>query len=184
MSKNQPAKVTKLQHREKAPTKSIGDILLADPHVVRIHYSSYSESMLPQIDYSLWRAKKRAEKEIKALQDYLCMPYIEDDFGADHSARRRWESTQEKRVWGYLDKNPIGANNYAMVILTVNGLNYGYKGTNPEEFERLRNALFADYPSNYNEKSITVKIEFAEKIKKRVYELLQFLSEQKPVVSR
>ncbi|MBI4453258.1 hypothetical protein HY636_01310 [Candidatus Woesearchaeota archaeon] len=189
MDENLPVNENVSQHGKKAPAKStedrsIEEILLADPHVVRIHHSSYSQSMFPQIDYSLWRAKKRAEREIKYLQEDLCRTYVEDDFGADHHARRMWEATKERRVRRYLDNNPLGVNAFTGMLLSVDALNEGYKGTNPNEFEVLVDLVDANDYENYNKESTQEKIEFVDRIKKRVYGLLQFLSKQELVLSR
>lgn len=194
MSENQPAKVTKFQHREKAPTKKVVDrsiedktieeILLTDTHVIRIHHSSYSQSMFPQIDYSLWRAKKRAEKEIKYIQEDLCYPYVEDDFGADHQARRIWEATKERKVKRYLGNNQLSVNAFSGMLLSVDTLSEGYKGTNKQKFEVLVDIVNANDYDSYNKKSTQEKIEFVEGIRKHVYKLLQFLSKQTPALSK
>jgi hypothetical protein len=161
--------------------KDISDIeqlLLADPHVMRISRPAYAADV-PAIDYSLWQDKKQAEEAVFSIVDYLQRPCVVDIFGVDHSARKRWEATLPKKAQELLDRNPVGANALSVVGMGVYQLGQGYRGTNHEEFARLRDGVFGDFPScPYYSVPADEKFMIVKRTKTRLYAMLQFLSKQ------
>lgn len=152
--------------------------LLEDHHVTTIHRSDYSE--FPKIDYTLWRAKKYAERTVGELQEYLARNYVEDDFGEDHDGRNEWIAGKDKETYKFLCKSPLRPIAYSNVYLSVSSLRRRYKGTNHDELERLTENILENYPDDYDVYPIADKVKLVEETKRKVYEILRFLSLQKP----
>jgi len=154
----------------------IEKLLLADPHVRRIVRPAYAADV-PASDYSLWQDKKHAEEAVLSIVDYLQRPCVVDIFGVDHSARRRWEAKLPKQAQELLDRNPVGANALSVVGMGVYQLGQGYRGTSHEEFARLRDGVFGDFPScPYYSVPADEKLMIVKRTKTRLYAMLQFLS--------
>ena len=163
--------------------EGIEALLREDKHIIGIH--KYKHDGFPDIDTSLQRSEQKAQRVIRNLQDYIDALCIEDDFGTDHAARRRWrdEIGENKMVRSTLKNDPLRVNNFQSIYYYVEELLRGYKGPNKGRFQHLSQYMGEDFPDNYGELPFQEKIKVVNRTKKRVYEILRFLSAQSPVSS-
>lgn len=164
---------------------NIEEILKNDLHVIVIHPAEKWD--LPNIDYSLWSKKRREHKKrnIRQLEDFLQQPYIVDDFGNNHIARRTWRKLLElKYSWfsDYYEKNALKWGSTQLVFLVMETLPSSYLGQDLEQLKSLTEnvmGMVENKEKEYSLKSNQEKMDYMKQIKKEAYGILKFLSQEK-----
>ena len=163
-------------------SEGIEKTLTKDEHVKAIHY--FDHEVFPEINYSLWKYERRAQDSVTALQDYIDAPCIEDTFGNDHVARRKWRddvTARDQIIQQVLDDDVMGAGKYLNVYNHLEKLGIGYIGTNGEELAGLVSSIKGAITEEYHNLLFEQKLEMVYGIKRRAYDILQSLSAQNPV---
>jgi hypothetical protein len=162
-------------------------ILLADPHIVAIHYDEPWN--VPDVDPCLWEKDetKRGQDQAQYLEKFLNMPYIEDIFGTDDRERRKWQASVARAnkadiYWAYANcaLRYVILSVVNMSLLIMNKI---YEGTNSDnlqelggEVDRLIGGLsYEDAKMPFQE-----RVEYVRNIKNKAFATLKFLSEQNP----
>ena len=163
----------------------IEELLLKDSHIVAIHHADDYD--IPEINIALWSSEDRESCKIflNGCIEYLNSPCIEDDFGSNHDARRAWktDSSRPKKVKEYYSKNALKYNKFVNISDALYELLRRYDGTNKRKFERLDSAVRKEIPASKDEYDMLAtqqKIGVVKNVKDRLYDVLQFLSEQSP----
>lgn len=166
---------------EETSVSEMERILLEDPHVKAIHHD---EEWAPlEIDYNFWteewgEVQKGGIENLKRQLDY---PYIEDDFGSSHNARRLWAKELEgKYQWfrQYHKTNALRINFIFAILGTLGNLTIGYAGPNKDELANLIQETKNKHTKGYNLLPTTEKIKHVKQLKQATYDILKFLSEQ------
>ena len=69
-------------------SRNIEKMLMEDEHIKAIH--CFDHKTFPEINYSLWKYEGKARDNITGLRGYVDASCVEDIFGSDHMARRKW----------------------------------------------------------------------------------------------
>ena len=164
------------------PDSEIERILQNDQHIVAIHPAE--EWKIPTISYSRFKQEKKAsvEDKVKQIVDFLNCPYIEDDFGSDHPARRKWECELEAKYdWfkAYMARNALSNTKLATLRNCFTLLELDYIAPDINEFKAIMgksDVLCMDYRATCESKPTKEKIDYVKNVKQAVYQVLLFLS--------
>ena len=170
--------------RESLPVSEIERILLADPHVVAIHPAE--EWKIPEIDASLWNTgAEKGSDVVQGIVQYLNEKYIEDDFGNNHTARRKWRMQLWKHpgLNEYYQSQALKYGRLQAVELQLFMIEEVYSGGKREELaqkiKEVRGLLFKG-KGTYNSLTSSGKIDYIKSIKAKLYDVLICLSQQTP----
>lgn len=159
------------------------EILLADPHIVRIEPGEDME--LPEIDYSIFHEGDRlkAEARLKTIMWALSCPYIIDNF-EDHYDRTIWKtnlSIISRELDEYLNANSLRRNSLGSgIIASMSKLAELYKAKNPDDAA----AIFGDFfairdkikAADYDHLSTDKKLPLVKELKQVVFATLKLLA--------
>lgn len=163
------------------------DILLKEPSSKEISLVVHlaRELQIPNVPLNLWTPEHRetANHDLGYAEKYLKMPCFEDNIGAEHGKRRIWVcSMAQKYPWAgkFLDYNALRWNCVGfMGILWELGRNY--IGTRSRKVEEDAPRVMEIGQEDYHLLTTPEKLEFVEGVKDRTYDLMVFLSKQRPL---
>lgn len=165
-------------------------ILKRDPEIVAVHWPR--EWQFGKVNLALWsQDEEERERHIHLLEEeYLRRPCIEDTFGGDYLARKKWKGKYREGEWGiwwlYLrDQDALRYGTMRTIPHFCGGLLDNYVGSDAEliqpEVAKLKlivPKIFQEYDAN----STTRKIELVGELKDTLYGLLQYFYESVPQV--
>jgi len=156
-------------------------IVLSDPHIKRIVPAE--EWDIPKIDLALWSesCRRRMNKSLRYLIDFLGRPYIIDDFETDDGARRQWRmglTSKQQGAYEYLKNSALSATKIQGVN-HIRQLKSDYTGTNISMLQDELSQIPIPGPE-YVTWSTEKKKEVVCELKVKIYGFLKFLSQQSP----
>ncbi len=166
-------------------TGTIEDRVLSDPHILRIEPAEGWQRL--DIDYArLDPAHQESDREIiELIYTLLEHPYIVDDFGADHQARREWKEwyrVNDKEVYGFMENNALRSNKVVnLLISSLEVFQRSYQGTDENDRNRFQEGVRGFWgmtiPAlSYNGLAVEEKIVYIRSLKEKAYALLQMLA--------
>lgn len=162
-------------------------ILLRDHHIKAIKHDKPKE--VPEINSALFAPPDREgdNERIECLKEFLDSPYIIDDFGIggeDHDLRREWRQQMEDRYTWFRDyylTNALKINRILEASTSLRHLQLDYIGTNKRKFKELVGRKQALSNKKYDPSmNLNERIRYVKGLKDLVYDVLIFLSEQRP----
>lgn len=155
-------------------------ILQKEPHVI---FVEGSESWnFQKIDFSYFKEEDMhyVERAVLNMQNFLCGPYIVDDF-KDHAQRRVWKKQMcEKHdlpMNNYFSQNSLRLNILSGLVSSINLLNAAYKCPNISEFSSKTSeiTIFVDVLRDYDSLANEDKYGLVKLLKVNSYSILDFL---------
>ncbi|MDD5651034.1 MAG: hypothetical protein PHF86_11565 [Candidatus Nanoarchaeia archaeon] len=159
---------------------NIEKILLENPHVIEIHHSDPFVRL--KINKSLYRSDKRAP-DMYNIWQYLENPCIRYDF-TSHSTRRLWKWTLNQKLYNYVEKDTFRTTNNVIPNVIFSMFNEYYIGPNKDQLEtkiEIAKEVYEEVKLTVRDPATEKSILAIEKHKSAVYDVLKFLSEQKPI---
>ena len=165
----------------------IENILRKDKRITGIYRGE--EWDIPDISKKLWDAGNQKNLQLLSLAiDFLNEPYILDDFGSYHKARRKWRDDMKvKYLWfsEYYERNALKVNSLIFLNNTLENLVRGYTGKNRQTLQELEVIAISQLSlSAYDLLTAEEKVERVRAVKEKLYDLLQFLGSEKPSLFR
>jgi hypothetical protein len=162
-------------------------IILQDSNIVSV--SRPEHIFIPQIDPDLWISKVRDDRmrKIRFCITYLQMPRLIDRF-QDKDHRKEWVREMQEKYKGFFEfydtNNDLRYNHLKGISMVMTDFHLGYIGTCQEQLVELKEELEI-IPAIVVYDAITTvqKIGIVNRYKKRIVDLLDFLSEQSSIES-
>ncbi len=135
-------------------------------------------------------AKKTLPLFVKLAGQFLNKPYIIDNFGSDHSARRKWRTKLEEKkddqeeekspfIEDIYKNNCLNINSFGNIASLLSSLIYSgvfiSAAANEKSVAVAKNLAIKAY--EYDKMNTAEKVEYIKKAKKQLFELLTLMSE-------
>jgi len=164
---------------------TIEEILLQDPHIVRIEPGETWD--FPEIDYSYFthQDKEYVNDCITTLKDLLPNAYIVDNC-LNHRERRDWKWEISKKeeyndtISEMFRRDSLRINNIRGITSSVMLLTSCYIGPNKEKLELLEDEINNGWKT-YDTNTAEQKVMLVKSLKQKTYAVLQFLAVKKAV---
>ncbi|HII16309.1 TPA: response regulator [Candidatus Woesearchaeota archaeon] len=166
---------------------TIERLIRNEPHVEGIIPAE--DWAMPKISYGLFgKEGKKAKEYVTEILFLLRLPYLIDNFGENHQARREWGGNMARRFFWATDSpvlaNAMRFNKYFGIAGVLKHLNEWYLGSNKEEAKEEIKTFETMLTMYKNELSSDQQLNAAKQMKQQAYNILQLYEKKKSSITQ